>query len=685
MRVSGMSRVLGFIIVALAMAAIPARAWAQEAPAPPRPLASLKTVPVPEPSNLIEFIRNRPATIALGKALFWDMQVGSDGVTACASCHFNAGADSRPKNQISPGLLRVDNSRNPDPDTTFDPAGPNRLLAVGNFPFHRLRNVNDRNSGVIFDTNDVASSQGVFNTEFVDVVPGNPADVVNQVVDPVFQVAGVKVRRVEPRNSPTVINAVFNFRNFWDGRAQNIFNGVNPFGRRDAAATLYRADNPAMLQEVPVSLRDSSLASQAVGPPLSSFEMSADGRTFQEIGDKFGSIDHRSESSSKGRKLPRKLAKKILPLRPLGRQVVHAQDGVLGPDSRAPQPGLATPTYTQLIQAAFQDKWWQSTQIIIVAPDGSRTVANRPDRVLSTDEYELIEYNFSLFFGLAVQMYQATLVSDDSPLDRYLEGNAGALTAQQKQGLEVFRGKGRCINCHGGAETTNASVANVRGERIERMIMGDNQPAVYDNGFYNIGVRPTFEDLGVGDNDPFGKPLSEARVAQAGLFQRLLGEAPNVAVGTTERVAADGAFKTPGLRNVELTAPYFHNGGQLTLMQVVEFYNRGGDRRGPNGNDTTGFPPNASNLDADIRGLGLTSSEKSALVAFMRALTDARVLNRKAPFDHPQLFLPNGHPGNQVSVTDDGTGKATDAAVEISAVGRSGGAPLSTFGQNLAP
>ncbi len=282
-------------------------------------------------------------------------------------------------------------------------------------------------------------------------------------------------------------------------------------------------------------------------------------------------------------------------------------------------------------------------------------------------------------------MYEATLVANDSPVDKYLDGTS-ALTTQQQEGLEVFRGKGRCINCHSGAETTNASVRNVRDERLERMVMGDNEQAVYDNGFYNIGVRPTFEDLGVGDDDPFGNPLSETRVAQMGRFQRLLGESPNIAVGSNERVAADGAFKTPGLRNVELTAPYFHNGGQLTLMQVVEFYNRGGDRRGPNGDDTNGFPPNASNLDPDILSLGLTSSEKTALVAFLRALTDERVRFRRAPFDHPQLFLTNGHPGNHVSATNDGTGKAVDTVVEIPAVGRSGAAsPLKTFPQNPAP
>ena len=55
----------------------------------------LNAIPVPEPSNLADFVKNKQAAIQLGKALFWDMQVGSDGIQACASCHFNAGADSR--------------------------------------------------------------------------------------------------------------------------------------------------------------------------------------------------------------------------------------------------------------------------------------------------------------------------------------------------------------------------------------------------------------------------------------------------------------------------------------------------------------------------------------------------------------------------------------------------------------
>jgi len=75
-----------------------------------RTLASLKTAAVPGPTaaELSNVIRNKSAAIQLGKAFFWEMQFGSDGNTACATCHFNAGADSRSFNQTDPGLRRVD-------------------------------------------------------------------------------------------------------------------------------------------------------------------------------------------------------------------------------------------------------------------------------------------------------------------------------------------------------------------------------------------------------------------------------------------------------------------------------------------------------------------------------------------------------------------------------------------------
>jgi cytochrome c peroxidase len=572
--------------------------------------------------------------------------------------------DNRIKNQLNPGILRVDASGNPNPDDTFSLGGPNYTLKAADFPFHKLADVNNRNSAVISDINDVASSQGVFNTKFLSTTPGNPQDNVTQLDDPIFNVGGIETRRVEPRNTPTTINAVYNFRNFWDGRAQNYFNGVNPFGLRDPNAKLYKAvTSLTSPQQVSVKLKNSSLASQAVGPPLSSFEMSADGRTFQDVGIKMVG----KRNLLRGLKLPRDLGKKLFSpnLKPLAQQEVAVDDSTLG-IYRAPNGKGLKKKYKQLIEDAFQPQWWDSLWSIQVDKnDGSRQpVLLGAGSLVDPNKktYTLMEYNFSLFFGLAIQLYESTLISDNAPIDQYFDGNKNALTSQQLRGKQLFEGAAKCINCHGGAEFTNASVKNVQNQRLEDMILGDGQQAVYDNGFYNIGVRPTTDDLGVGGKDFFGNPLSESRVAQQGKFRQLLGVDPNITVSPNQRIAADGAFKTSTLRNVELTAPYFHNGGKLTLKEVVEFYNRGGDFH----------EQNIGNLDADIENLNLSDQDKDDLVAFMKALTDERVRYEKAPFDHPQLFIPNGHPGNEAFVTNDGTGKATDALIEIPSVGRNG-------------
>ncbi len=651
----------GIAIAAIAIAVVLSGHIASAQVTPP--FGSLKTVPVPEPPNLGGYVKDKTAAIALGKSLFWDMQVGSDGILACASCHFQAGVDNRSKNQLNPNLLRVNLDRTKNPDTVVTLGGMNYELQPGDYPFHKLANPDDRSSAVISDTNDITSSQGIFNSRFVDVAPGKAEDTVTYDanndglpdVDPDgFHVAYTNVRRVEPRNTPTVINSVYNFRNFWDGRAQSDFNGVNPFGSRDPNAKVFRAKTPSKLDEVKISIGLSSLASVSVGPPLSAFEMSADGRTFQNIGDKFGSSDEKDKSAAKGKKLPRQIGKKMLALKPLGKQLVHPEDSVLGSDSRWPEPGLKTKTYDKLIEAAFKPEWWKSNRVIQINPtDGSRTVLNKPDRNLTTQEYTLMEYNFPLFFGLGVQSYLATLVANDTPFDQFLDGNSSALTEQQKQGFEIFQNQGKCINCHGGQLLSNTSVASVQEDPLDRM---EGTAAIYDNGFNNTGVRPTVEDLGIGDVDPFGNPLSLSRIAQR-----------DGSISANELVVADGGFKVPGLRNVELTAPYFHNGGQLTLEQVVDFYNRGGD--------FNALP----DLDPDIQPLGLSPENKADLVAFLKGLTDERVRYRQAPFDHPQLFIPNGHPGNQTAVTNDGTGKATDTLMEISAVGRNGGTPLPTF------
>jgi len=663
------------IAVLIAIAVLAGHTVSAQITPPSQPMASLKTVPIPGP-DYTGYVTDKSKAIALGKALFWDMQIGSDGVQSCATCHFHAGADNRAKNQLNPGILSVD-AIGPAPDTTFSLGGANYTLKAADFPFHKLADVNDRNSNVISDINDVASSQGVFNTEFVSTTPGNPQDNVTQLPDLTFNVNDIETRRVEPRNTPTTINAVFNFRNFWDGRAQNYFNGVNPFGLRDPNAKLYKATNSLTTpQQVSIKLKNSSLASQAVGPPLSSFESSADGRTFQDVGNKVVGRNSAKRRQA-GLKLPRNTGRKLLSqrLKPLRGQEVAIDDSVLGIYRALNGKGL-NQNYNQLIKDAFEPEWWNSKWSIQVDKNtGSRQAVRLNARSLpdpNKETYSLIEYNFSLFFGLAIQLYESTLVSDNAPIDQYFDGNKNALTAQQVRGKQLFEGDAKCLDCHGGAVFTNASVKNVRDQRLEYMIMGDGQEAVYDNGFYNIGVRPTTDDLGVGGKDPFGNPLSESRVAQLGKFKELLGEDPNITVSPDQRIAADGAFKTPTLRNIELTAPYFHNGGNLTLKEVVEFYNRGGDFH----------KENIKNLDADIENLNLSDQDKDDLVAFMKALTDERVRYDKAPFDHPQLFIPNGHPGDENSVTNDGTGKATDALLEIPAVGRNGGSSTPNF---LAP
>jgi len=332
----------------------------------PPPPPSLKTVPVPGPDNLAEFVADQGEAIRLGKALFWDMQVGSDGIQACASCHFHAGADSRSKNQLSPGLLIQ-----PAADSQFTPpTAANYQLSVGDFPFHELSDPTNRASAPVYDTNDITSSQGVFGALFVDVVPGQPEDTVTPFPDPDgFQVNSINVRRVEPRHTPSVINAVFNHRNFWDGRAQNEFNGVNQWGTRNPNARLYKAVKPKELIPVQVLLRNSSLASQAVAPPTSPFEMSADGRTLQEIGDKFG----------------KKGGKKMVKMRPLAKQQVHPEDSVLGALSRFPKPGLGVGNYEAMIKKAFRPEWWQSNQILRVAADGTTTVIPKNDGGSSSD------------------------------------------------------------------------------------------------------------------------------------------------------------------------------------------------------------------------------------------------------------------------------------------------------------
>lgn len=685
----------------------------------PPPL-SLKDVPVPDPTNLHAFLKGDPGSvegaeakrlaIVLGKALFWDMQVGSDDVQACATCHFNAGADVRTKNQLTPmdgifGNSAIDTVPGPnDPPFNYG-FGPNFDISVEHFPFHRRDDPTapidplDEFAGVLMDTNDVLSSQGV-----------RVNDSATDPLDPIFNWKNANQRKVEPRNAPSMINAVFHVDMFWDGRASTIFNGVNPFGFRDFDSTVKinagTSEEPDV-QDIFVRIPFASHASQSVGPPLSTLEMTGHERDFFQ------------------------LAEKLLDptLMPLALQVVHPEDGVLGdyayadfirnrngkPTGRLDERTGITVSYEDLIKGAFKEEWWNA----------------------DTDLTQM-KSNFPLFFGLAMQLYQGILVADDTPFDRFMGAAANvrgggapipadptALTAQEQLGLNLFMGAGRCNNCHLLPESSNHVVrlagfappqgfvndpldpVNVLAPQtlLELMPLGDGLLGVYDIGFYNLGVRPTEEDIGRAATAPSGLPLSYVELA----FMKLNNElAPDIArfvpdQGIEEVVLADGtvvdvpvplaelfaradnrrvtrgAFKVPSLRNQQFQGPYFHNGGDATLRQVVEFYARGGN-----------FPiTNRAHLDADIAFIpefdignpdpvlaAQAEANIQALVAFLsRGLTDNRVVNQQAPFDHPQLFIPEGATGKSPDI---------DKMTEIKATGAAGSGPISRF-LNLDP
>ncbi|MBI2858438.1 MAG: cytochrome C peroxidase [Chloroflexi bacterium] len=624
-------------------------------------LDSLHNVVLLDPPELVSFINSGPAAsralVQLGKALFWDQQVGSDG-QACGSCHFSAGADPRVKNQLSPQLRNSspEEASRFNPTGSGNPGGPNYALAPQDFPFHKLSDPAEENFKKrveTFDTDDAAASQGVFNARFTGSAPGQLNDNGTRVADPVFSVGGVNVRRVEPRNTPTVINAAFNFHNFWDGRAHNAFNGMNPIGPL-ADFPLVWVNQGGDLQQVTVTVSNSSLASQAVGPPLSTEEMSYAGRTFRDIGRKM--LDGRT---------------------PLAYQLVSLDDSVFGELSRFPDNGLNA-TYENLIRTAFASQFWQ-------APLDPLT-----GQPLPIDGYTLMESNFPLFFGLSVQMYEFTLIADRTPFDLFMEGDNNALTQDQLRGLlmfiktethfqeidPLFNGinDGNCVFCHGGPELTNASLRG--GGALEMPLMAElvngrlvrqgNKSSLEDEGFANIGVRPTREDRGRGGFEN-GKPLSGAKQA---FFRFAFGPKmpPGKPAPDPFRTNDEGSFKIPGLRNVELTGPYFHNGGQLTLSQVIDFYTRAGDFS----------DRNIRHLDPNMAGdlILIKPEDNRFLVKFLLSLTDERVRQEMAPFDHPQIRVPNGHPGDNSRIlsftTADGVNQADDDLLVIPAVGRGG-------------
>ncbi len=163
--------------------------------------------------------------------------------------------------------------------------------------------------------------------------------------------------------------------------------------------------------------------------------------------------------------------------------------------------------------------------------------------------------------------YQRTIVSRKSDFDRFLEGDKNSLTDQQLVGLHLFRTKARCVNCHNG-------------------------PLFTDNDFHNVGLTyygRKYEDLGL--------------------------------YNVTKKPEDVGKFKTPGLRNVMRTGPWFHNGLFGDMDGIMNMYNVGMpvQRVKPEQEKDPLLPKN----DKLLRGLRLSKGEREAVIAFLNAITTA--------------------------------------------------------------
>jgi len=576
-------------------------------------------------------------------AFFWDEQSGSDG-NACASCHFHAGADTRLRNQLNPGSDDV--TKGPNGDTAFGsersdtgtvlpghmPSGaladPNYQLKSADLPMHRLLDETNRDSPIVTTTNDRVSSQGAFNAQFFHIRPGQP-DRCGPADASVFHVGSLAARQVEPRNTPTFINAAFNFRNFWDTRANNLFNGVGAFGMRDVVGDPADPDDPRNNNRIVViehgkptldflRVENASLASQAVAPPVSSPEMSCVGRIFADVG------------------------RKLLSSTPLYGQQVSPHDSVLGPYVGPWGRGLDSQyDYASLIRRAFDENYW--------ALEGRYRIEH--GRLVPDDHgYTQMELNFSMFWGLAILAYEETQISDRSEFDTLQNAGrlvmtpsfvpagpgvggctgAGGVDPLLVRGCTIFsrlnvgpfvpppqdgiRG-GNCFVCHnaqgGGVgrptQPLLAEGTSQQGEPYALFITVadvNNVNDLRDQGSANIGLRPVFTDLMSGRVDPYGNPLSFGRQYRNYLdgasnsildpaLQREI-DAQTVPPPTTfGKLEVDGAAKAPILRNVALTPPYFSWGGYPNLRQVLKTYNRGLNRRdivGPGSLDADGSP-----------------------------------------------------------------------------------------------
>jgi cytochrome c peroxidase len=176
--------------------------------------------------------------------------------------------------------------------------------------------------------------------------------------------------------------------------------------------------------------------------------------------------------------------------------------------------------------------------------------------------------------GFAISSFERTLVFDDAPIDRYMDGDQSALTAQEKRGLALFMGKANCIACHNGPDLT-------------------------DNQFHNLGVPD--QDV---RTDPAVLASIRFDAKRTGYKDWATLEQDPGRAQISHDPADFGAFRTMGLRNIKDSPPYMHDGALATLQDVAEFYNQGGG----------GNAPNKSPL---LQPLGLTGGQIKDLVAFL--------------------------------------------------------------------
>src|SRR6266478_4801664 len=226
---------------------------------------------------------------------------------------------------------------------------------------------------------------------------------------------------------------------------------------------------------------------------------------------------------------------------------------------------------------------------------GSASVADAVSRIAADQVYQS---RFMEAFGRgvneqdmlsAIAAYEQTLVSFDSPYDHFIAGDASALSDSAKRGLELFNAKARCNKCHALSDN----------ERHETLFM--------DNDFHNIGVGILRHNV-----------VQSARQAEREVAQENLPAIDTAAITSdlsvlgrflvTRKEKDIASFKTPNLRNVTVTGPYFHDGSMETLWDVMDHYNKGDGITDPW-------------LDKDMQPLALSESEIDDVVAFLASLT----------------------------------------------------------------